>query len=121
MKRKTRKQQRLEAKFMEAVEARLREIGAADNEGEWKFMYPLCLETEVGDLVIHVHETWVAMRFADVERARQRLPHGFYDRLNRYSGKYNVHFSDDGVADLECVFRTIDGALADVLPVRTAV
>jgi hypothetical protein len=115
VRRKTKKQQRLEDAFDVAVEEHLREKGATTNEGYLSNMYPLRLPTDVGDLLVHANGSWVAMRFVDVERAKQRLPHGFYDRLNQFSGKYNAHFSDDGVGDLECVRRTLDSMLADVL------
>jgi len=120
MRRKTKKQQRLEAAFDQAVEKHLRGLGATDNEGDFRNMYPLRLPTDVGDLLAHPNGTWVAMRFADVDRAKQRLPHGFHDRLNGYSGKYNVHFADDAVGDIACVLRTIDSMLRDVLAGRRA-
>lgn len=118
MRRKTKRQQKLEEQFDAAVEELLRGMGATDNEGYLSNMYPLRLETDVGDLLADVNGTWVAMRFEDVERAKQRLPHEMHDRLNRFSGKYNVHFSDDAVGDLEGVRRTIVSVLE---PVRVGV
>lgn len=117
MRRKTKKQQKIEAKFMAAVEERLRELGAHDNEGWWSFMYPLCIETDAGDLVIHVHETWVAMRFADVERAKGHVPHRLMDPrgMNPYTGKYNAHFGEKGVAQPEACIAYLETMLAPVL------
>lgn len=116
MRRKTKEQQRLETKFMVAVEAFFREIGAKDNEGEWKGMYPLRLETEAGGLVIHVYETWVAMRFEDVEWAKNFVPHQFKDPwgMNPYSGKYNIHFGNDGVTDLDICLAQIESKIRPV-------
>lgn len=115
MRRKTKKQQGLEAEFDKAVETHLRQMGAADNDGYLSNMYPLRLDTEAGPLLAVSNGTWVAMRFEDVERAKGLLPHGYSDRLNEFSGKYNVHFEDDRIADLEGCLRVLDALL---IPVR---
>jgi hypothetical protein len=87
--------------------------------------YPLRLETLAGDLDIHIHETWVAMRFIDVERAKAYLPHGISTAfgMNPYSGKYNVHFHDEEIGKLEHCRRTVEFLLQPVLapPVQDAV
>ena len=112
MKKKTKKQERLEAKFDKEMEAHLRELGAATNEGEFSGWYLLALPTRAGPLVIKTNGTWLAMRFVDIDRARAILPHGQYDQLNGYSGKYNIHYGE--IADLDCCKRILDRALNEV-------
>jgi hypothetical protein len=55
--------------------------------------YKFVLETRLGPLGITPHEDWIACMFEDVEKARSVLPHGFQDRLNRHSGKWNWNWS----------------------------
>lgn len=117
MKRKTKKQERLEKAFDEAMEEVLRSRGAVENTGWLSNMYPLRLPTEAGDLLAVTNGTWVAMRFEDVERAKTVLPHGYGDRLNRYTGKYNIHFHEHGVGDLDYCRRRLEVVLEPVLPV----
>jgi len=112
MKRKTKKQEKLEAKFNEAMTAHLQELGAVTNEGKFSGWYELSLPTRAGPLVIIVNEDWLAMRFVEVDRAKEILPHGQQDQLNGYSGKYNIHYGD--IADLECCKRILDRALDEV-------
>jgi len=112
MKRKTKKQEKLEAKFNEAMTAHLRELGAVTNEGEFSGWYKLALPTRAGPLVIIVNDDWLAMRFVDIERARGILPHSHYDQLNGHSGKYNIHYGE--IDDLDCCKRILDRALAEV-------
>lgn len=112
MKRKTKKQERLEAKFDEAMAAHLQERGATTNEGKFSGWYVLSLPTRAGPLVIKANGTWLAMRFVDIDRAKAILPHGQYDQLNGYSGKYNIHYGE--IHDLDCCKRVLDHALRDV-------
>lgn len=47
------------------------------------------LETSAGTLKISPYETGIHSRFVDVEAAKKILPHGYTDRLNPCSGKFN--------------------------------
>lgn len=51
--------------------------------------YDCTLQTEAGPLSVSVYDDWVACRFEDVDRAKALLPHGYHDRLNRHTGKWN--------------------------------
>lgn len=116
LKKKTKKQLRAEAKFNTAVLDHMRSRGARDNDIEgWKNMYSMVIDTQVGPLIFNTNDTWVAMRFVDVERANSVLPHGYGDRLNRYSGKYNIHFGADGIHDVEYCLKQIDRMLEPVI------
>ena len=110
--KKTKKQEKLEAKFNEVMAAHLRERGATTNEGKFSGWYMLSLETRAGPLVANLHGTWIAMRFVDVDRAKAILPHSLHDQLNGYSGKYNIHYGE--IHDLDCCKRVLDRALGEV-------
>lgn len=62
---------------------------------------------------IHLLDTWIAMRFQDVERAREVMP--FTLGLNPYSGKYNLILDYDELKDLTLVKERINYWLAPVL------
>lgn len=100
--------------FDAAVEAHFRKMGAKDNVGHLSFMYPLRLATLAGDLLVDMNGTWVAMRFVQVDSAKKLLPHCLHDRLNQFSGKYNVEFSDEECANLICVTEMINSLLEAV-------
>ena len=54
-------------------------------------MYHWHLETTLGELQITLYDTWVAMRFKDVDRAKKRFDS--YE-MNQYSGKWNLHWHE---------------------------
>lgn len=52
-------------------------------------MYPYAVETVAGTLRLDIHDSWIACRFYDVERAKQHVCSDPYARLNPHSGKWN--------------------------------
>lgn len=90
----TKKQIAAQKAFINAVEDGLVALGARQVEPARKGLgneptgggYEI--ETKYGTLYVHPYGTWVATRFADVERAKG---HGLYG-LNPYTGKWNHHF-----------------------------
>ncbi len=96
----------------QAIAAHLRGRGARANDVLFPGMYPLVLDTELGPLLLDPKDGWVAMRFAEVSRACAALPHMQADRLNRHSGKYNVHFPKG--ASLEHRLAMLNAALEPV-------
>lgn len=57
------------------------------------------LKTRAGLLSVGPRGTWIHLRFRDPERAVQLIPH-LGEQLNRYSGKWNIHLSDDVAENL---------------------
>jgi hypothetical protein len=87
----TRQKAQADAAFQAACERALRDLGATPNEPGAFHGYSI--ETRAGALAINVYPTslpepggWLAMRFADVERARALG----LSALNPHSGKYNI-------------------------------
>lgn len=98
--RKSKQERLIGAAFIEEATMLLEALGAKRNEslavGILGAFYPLVLDTKAGFLLAHVRDDCVNMRFADVERAKQYLPHRSGDALNPYSGKWNVgHFEPE--------------------------
>lgn len=92
---------KIEQQFNEALRNRLTaRFGASRNEGYLSNMYELRLETKAGTLLVQPSGSWVAMRFVEVERAKEILPHRREGPLNPFSGKYNSLFLDE-VEDIE--------------------
>ncbi len=93
----------------EMVRAFLTDLGAVKAPA----LYELRIETACGPLDVTPYAEWVACRFADVERAKARLPHGYADRLNRHTGKWNFHYF--GCRDVREAFADFTRQVNEVL------
>ncbi|MEY4757573.1 MAG: hypothetical protein RJA34_2471 [Pseudomonadota bacterium] len=80
------KTQRLD--FQTACTSMLKELGAVDDPDG----YGLLLNTIAGGLQCRAYGDWLATRFNDVQQANVLVDFG---SLNRFSGKWNWHFSCD--------------------------
>ena len=90
--------------FQEACTAMLVSLGATPGDR----CYPWRLMTLAGVLHLRPLEDWLACRFQDVQAAKQVVGR---DRLNRYSGKWNWHFTDPTTDDLENLRRHLHSLL----------
>jgi hypothetical protein len=78
--------------FDQTVTTGLHSLGARQS-GPYGYQ----LDTIGGLLDIKPYADWVACRFDDVERANEQIHCG---QLNRYSGKWNWHFSKPTAQDV---------------------
>lgn len=103
--------------FEQAVIQAAVDLGATlDTDRPWLRYYKL--ETKAGLLwIMAVPETegpggFVALRFEDVDRAKQLLPSGL--NLNPYSGKWNLHLF--GVKDPTAINQAVNNHIRKVMP-----
>jgi hypothetical protein len=118
--RKTKAQEKIDAAFGKALEARLLELGAVAGDHRIGVSgifggYTWKLETVAGPLLISCHGDWVATRFVDVDRAKEYVDHSYGSgELNPHSGKWNAHF--ENYHSVEQRLRTMESRLRKVLP-----
>lgn len=89
---------KLKFDFKAALVEMLVRIGAQPSD-----FYDLVLETRAGPLRLAAYDDWLAARFDSPDRAGEVVSAG---SLNRFSGKWNWHFTKptaDDVANLERV------------------
>ena len=80
-----------------------------------------CLDTPLGQLWASPYDDWIACRFDNLELAKQHLPHGYDDRLNKFSGKWNWHgdgLDADGYATE--MLNKFEAAVNQILAMKTA-
>lgn len=62
------------------------------------------LETRGGPLEITIYDTWVAMRFEDIEKAKTL---GLWN-MNTYSGKWNFHMGYQKMIDADAYLTILE-------------
>ena len=85
----------LDAAFLEC----LQEFGLRENPNS-RSSHPWVLETPAGELLVSIHDGAVFTRFDDLERAK-RFCASVGKECNRYSGKWNFHYSTESLESLE--------------------
>lgn len=85
---KTKRQQKAEQRFVEAVTEFVMGLGARPGT-----FYDYALDTPAGLLHVSVHEGWVATRFDDVALGT-KFTQSCGRSSNPYSGKWNFHYAD---------------------------
>ena len=79
------------------------------------------LDTPLGPLGATPYDDWIACQFKDVAKAKQHLPHGYADRLNPHSGKWNWHgdgLDADGYTTE--MLNKFEAAVSQILAMKTA-
>jgi hypothetical protein len=91
--------------FKEALRAMLVRIGAQPSER----YYDMVLETQAGPLWLAAYDDWLAARFESPEKAARVVTCG---SLNRFSGKWNWHYTKPGQDEVDF----LEGLLVKLLP-----
>lgn len=105
-------------RFQKDATDRLIRLGFKKVEGG---PYDFCLDTPLGQLWASPYDDWIACRFDNLELAKQHLPHGYDDRLNKFSGKWNWHgdgLDADGYATE--MLNKFEAAVSHILAMKTA-
>jgi hypothetical protein len=87
--RKSKRLLKLEERFKRNITEYLVSLGARPGH-----FYDYELDTPAGLLHLTVYENWVATRFDDVDLGRAFTEPTGCNVSNRYSGKWNFHFSE---------------------------
>lgn len=72
--------------------------------------YTFVMETAAGPLRVQVHDDWLAARFDDVSAATKLVATG---SLNKFSGKWNWHYTKPTFDDVVELARELAGVLVD--------
>lgn len=81
-------------KFQREMTTMFESMGAVKDHPRGTYTY--LLETNLGDLHISVYDTWVAMKFDDVQKAVAFI--GKFN-MNPFSGKWNFHFTRENMEE----------------------
>jgi len=76
------------------------------------------IDTQAGELKVHVYGNWIACRFDDVDKAKRLLPHYPKDpgaRLNGFSGKWNFHYQITNLDIIQIAGEDFEANLRQIL------